>query len=229
MNDQFGPVGVTTNGTHKVNGAEHPMPAHQGPESLSARSVDERLEALMETIRTWDWRAVSLQAGSPSADEKTLTASVIETTAAPEVHQDLEPVAFGPSPVETAAARSVMLEPTPSQVTDPPVPADPDTDIQSVVLEPMPGPVTDPPPTVDTQTVLVEPMPGPATVVPVAVPMGPEAASEDTGYLVEPGIRPRAKTRRGPIGRLWSHRWTKVAVCAWPPRSLSFSSFGASG
>ena len=71
MNDRFGPVGVTTNGTHKVNGAEHPMPAHEGPESLSARSVDERLEALMETIRTWDWRAASIEAGSPRPREDT--------------------------------------------------------------------------------------------------------------------------------------------------------------
>ena len=82
----------------------------------------------------------------------------------------------------------------------------------------MPRSVTDPSipadPTADTQTVGLEPTPGPTTVVPVAVPMGPEAASEDTGSLVDPGPRPRAETRRGPIGRLWSHRWVRVAaVC----------------
>jgi len=71
-------------------------------------------------------------------------------------------------------------------------------DTQTIVLEPTPPPDTDPPvpvdSTEDTQTIVLEPTPPP-----VSSPS-------------EPGPRSWTETWRGPIDRLWSHRWTKVAV-----------------
>jgi len=216
MKDQVSLVGVTTNGTRKANDAEPPNPSHEGPETLSAQSVDERLEALMETIRTWDWRAAPVEAGPPPADETTLTAPGLATTASAQVREDLEPLTTGPPPVQsTADTRSVVLEPMPRPVTEPSEPADPSADTQTVVLEPMPRPVTEPSepadPSPDTQTVVLEPMPLPVTVYP-SVPKGPDDASDDTSSPSAPRARRRTETRRGLIARLWSHRWTKVTV-----------------
>ena len=161
----------------------------------------------METIRTWDWRAASVEARPPAADEKTLTASVLATTAAAEVRQELESRTNGPSPVQGASdTQSLVLEPIPRPVTDPSEPLGANSDTQSVVVERVPHAVTDQSapadPVVDTQTVVLEP----------AAPMGAEDASADSSSPSEPGPGPRADTWRGSIGRLWSQRWTKVTV-----------------
>ncbi len=156
---------------------------------------------------------------SPAIEPATATVASRATATTADIREDAEQQSLGPPPIERAEdSRSVVLEPVPPPSTDPSVLADPNSDVEQVVVEPTPGPVTDrstpADPTADTQTVMVEPTPGPATVVPVAVPLGPEAASDDTGSLIDPGPRPRAETRRGPTGRLWSHRWVRVAaVC----------------
>jgi hypothetical protein len=166
VNDPLGHVEITTNGSHKVSDHEAPEPTHEGPLPLSAQSVDERLEALMETIRTWDWRAAAVDAGPRPADEAVSTVSGAATTAIAEVREDLEPFAYRSSPVQSAA---------------------------------------------DTQTVVPEAPPRPVTFDPV-VPLQPAQGSNDTSSASLPAPRPRAETRRGPIGRLWSHHWVRVAV-----------------
>ncbi len=184
MNDHSAYVGVPTNGTGHVTDAEPLKPTQEGltsfgPPSLAAPprrtpSVDERLEALMETVRTWDWRAGSLEAGPPRADQATLPVSDLAMTATAEGREDSRPLTSGPYPLHSAAdTRTVVLEPTPPHDTDPPVPVDSTDDTQTVVLEPMPPLVSSP---------------------------------------SEPGPTRRADTGHGPIDRLWSHRWTKVAV-----------------
>ncbi len=244
MNDRLGPAEVTTNGTGKVTDGEQPTPTHEGSPSLSAQSVDQRLEALMETIRTWDWRAAPVEAGATRTDEGALTVSGLATTATAEVHQVLEPPTYGPTPVQTAPntgprvivptpypdadppvrmdpmadnTRTVVPEPTPHVDAVPPVPVDPMADnTRTVVLEPMPRPDAVPPVPVDpmadnTQTVVLEPTPRPATVDPV-VPMEREGVADGTSAPSQPAPTRRADTERGPIRRLWSHRWTKVAL-----------------
>jgi len=191
VTDQLGPIGVATNGKGKKSKAEPTASNHEGPPSLSARSVDERLDALMETIRTWDWRAPTVEAGPPPTDETTLTVSHLATTATAEAREDLKPRTFGSSTVQVADTPSVVLESTPQLDTvEPGEPVDPTADTRSVVLEPTPPPVT------------VDP----------AVPVDPDDASDYARSLFEPRPKRRAETRRGLIGRLWSHRWTKVTV-----------------
>ena len=238
MNDESGPVGVTTNGIRKGHDAEPSKSTHEGTETIAAQSVDERLEALMETIRTWDWRADFVEAGPPRVDEKVRTASVL--AAAAEMPEDFEPTIYGPLPVQGAAeAQSGLLEPmprtvmapsepaeptadtrtvatesTPVPVTDPALPVEPTADTRTVATESTPVPVTDPAApaeaTAETQTVVLDPTPDPVTVGPSAVPMGLGDASDDNSLPSEP--RPRAETRRGPIGRLWAHRGIRVAA-----------------
>lgn len=191
----------------------------------------------METIRTWDWRAASVVAGPPQVDEKVRAASVLAATTG--LPQDLEPTIYGPPPVQGAAeAQSGLFEPvprtvaahsepaeptagsptvttesTPVPVSEPAAPWETTADTGVVVVEPTPVRVTDPAtpaePTSGTQTVVIEPTPDPITVAPPAVPTGPGKASDES-FPSEP--RPRAETRRGPIGRLWSHRRVRVAV-----------------
>ena len=198
MNDQLGPIEVTTNGTAntsgtgKVTDGEPPKPTHEGPPSRSAQSVDEHLAAIMETIRTWDWRASSVEAGPPPADATTVTVSGLGKTATAEVREDLEPLTSGLPPVQSATdPKTVVLEPTPQRDTvDPAVPTDPTADTQKVVLEPAPRPVTADP----------------------AAALFPEDASGDATSPSERGPKRWAKTTHGLIGPLWSHRWTKVTV-----------------
>lgn len=210
MSDQLGSVELTTNGTRKATDVERSNLVNDGPDTLSALSVDERLEALMETIRTWDWRADPGGAGLPPADEATRAAGVLAATATTEAREDMEP-----SPVQSAVdTRSFSLEPMVPPVTDLPDKSDSHSDAHSVVVEPTPAPVTDPSeppgPTADTQTVVLDPTLGPVGVDP-AVPMSVEDAAVNAS-LPEIGPRHWADTWLGPIRRMWSHRWTKVAV-----------------
>ena len=61
MSEQSGSLGTTTNGKHPIADTGPMSLGMQGAQPDSEQSVDGRLEALMQTIRTWDWR-------SPSAD-----------------------------------------------------------------------------------------------------------------------------------------------------------------
>ena len=58
------PIEVTTNGTHRVPDIEASNPIDESRELLNGASVDERLEALLQTIRTWDSADVSRGSGS---------------------------------------------------------------------------------------------------------------------------------------------------------------------
>jgi hypothetical protein len=73
-----------------VSDAETPMPTPEPPASFDAKSIDERFGALMETIRTWDWRAGSLAVGPGEAEDRTLAASALVTPARAGVHADSE-------------------------------------------------------------------------------------------------------------------------------------------
>ena len=222
VNDPLGHVEITTNGSHKVSDHEAPEPSHEGPPPLSAQSVDERLEALMETIRTWDWRAAAVEAGPRPADEAVSTVSGAATTAIAEVREDLEPFAYRSSPVQSAAdTQTVVPEAPPRPVTDPPVAAYPTAEHQTVVAEPPPRPVTfDPPvaayPTADTQTVVPEAPPRPVTFDPV-VPLQPEHGSSDTSSASHPSQGPGQRPGAGLLVACGLTTGSEWRCCAWPP------------
>jgi hypothetical protein len=198
MNDQLRPIEVTTNGTAKVSGTakvtdgEPPKPTHEGRPSRNAQSVDEHLAEIMETIRTWDWRADSVEAGPSPSDATTVTVSGLGRTETADVREDLEPPASGPPPVQSATDhQTVALEPMPqTTAVETAVAADPTADTQKVVLEPTRRPV----------------MADPALAV------DPEDAADDASSPSVPRPKSRVEPMRRLIGRLWSHRWTKVTV-----------------
>ena len=77
----------------------HPSPATRVHLPSTHSQLDERLEALMETIRTWDWRASSVGAGLRPTDESASSVSAAATTAIAEVRADSEPVTNVASPI----------------------------------------------------------------------------------------------------------------------------------
>ena len=105
---------------------EPPEPMDGVPKSFDGQSVDKRLDALMETIRTWDWRAASVKVGTPPADP---TASMVPpptTARSPEVREDPEPLTLEPPPGKaTADTQPVVVEPMLRSATfDPQAPED---------------------------------------------------------------------------------------------------------
>jgi hypothetical protein len=99
---------VTTNGTHKVADAESPKRAAQEPPPLNDQSIDERLEALRQVIRTWDWRASTVEVGPAPAE---MVATAATTSTAP--HQGSDSPVRDPSPFEAVAnTPPVFVEPT---------------------------------------------------------------------------------------------------------------------
>jgi hypothetical protein len=69
VTEQSGSLGTTTNGKHPTDDTEPTPLGAQRAQPYSAQSVDERLEALMQTIRTWDWRSPSAEPDSPPVVE----------------------------------------------------------------------------------------------------------------------------------------------------------------
>jgi hypothetical protein len=85
-----------------------------------------------------------------------------------------------------------------------------------VVIEPMPQPATvdtavAADPTADTQKVVLVPTPQPVTADPAGA-LDLENVPDDVSSPSERGPQRRAEPMRSLIGRLWSHRWTKVTV-----------------
>jgi hypothetical protein len=126
------PIGVTTNGTHRVTDAEPSNPIDDSPQSLNASSMDERLDALLQMIRTWDWRTAPAATGPPPAEVAASTvaastASPLTTPASAQVREDSEPHTRGASPAQSIAdTQPVMLVGTPRHAKFEPAPADPD-------------------------------------------------------------------------------------------------------
>lgn len=240
VNDEPGYGGVTTNGTHKVADDEQSTPTSRAPRFQSGQSVDERLDALREAIRTWDWRTASVEAGPPSSGNTAQTVSGLTTPPSDTASEDAEPPRFGSLLMRGASDdRQAVLDPALYPVTGPRLPEDPAAGSQDFLVEPIPRPASggepaadsesppaftaDPPmhedPTGVTQTVVLEPTPTPTTLHP-AFPGDEQEPSRDQGpshdavpsqEQVEAPTR-RSESRRGPIGRLWSHRAIKVAV-----------------
>ena len=66
--------------------------------------------SLMETIRTWDWRAAPVQAGPPPADETASTVSALTATA-PAEHREQPSVVQGERSVVSEQPGVVLSNP----------------------------------------------------------------------------------------------------------------------
>jgi hypothetical protein len=103
------------------------------------QSVDERLEALMETIRTWDWRSASVEPDPPSIGQpgEPLASAQISSVAT-NGHEGPEIAPVGPPPPVAADAQTLVdttrhatVAPLPVEQPDamvpPPMPSPPET------------------------------------------------------------------------------------------------------
>lgn len=70
MTDSFASVEAIRNGSHAEKDGTPSLTPDGSPESLFSKSVEDRLDALRETVRAWDWHQVSIptRPGEPGAD-----------------------------------------------------------------------------------------------------------------------------------------------------------------
>ena len=96
MSDQLGHVEVATNG--KRNGTEPSEGSAEASSSSSGESTEERLNRLMETIQTWDWRKARVEARQPASNEPAAAASALKAAAPRDVRPNR--VDVRPDPVD---------------------------------------------------------------------------------------------------------------------------------
>ncbi len=173
------PIEVTTNGTHRVPDVEPPDSIDESREVLNGASVDERLDALLQTIRTWDWRTSPVAAGprAPEAAAPTSTAPVAARSPAREVavSTPMAPVA-AVSPSVAASTVSPPTTPAAAPAREEPEPPTRPSPVQSIG---------------DTQPVLVG-QPRHAKFEPT--PEDPEDTPDLTTSFFDPSTRARARS-----------------------------------
>jgi hypothetical protein len=72
VTDNLEPVEVRTNGTHPMPEVDSSPPLDREP-SFDGVSLDQHFDALLEMVRDWDWRTVSLDTGHAPGDPTTPT------------------------------------------------------------------------------------------------------------------------------------------------------------
>jgi hypothetical protein len=196
MSDEVSDAQVSTNGTRTLT-----------PGTPRAASIEDRLAALRETIRTWDWRASLLEDSAASAEEPASVLSNAKTTVPAQMRE--EPVSSGTATVAPDQVREeselideqpVRVDEVPSPPADIPLASD-EEQAQSVPL------VVEPPPSMtETQAV-------PVMTETQAVPTPSEGGFGD---IVDAPVETSGPKHgaQGPFARLWAHPWTKlVALC----------------
>lgn len=78
---------MSTNGTHAATGSESPDGALREHPPVDPHSVDERLDALRATIRTWDWREALVEVGPPRIDALDDSAPPLHATSPADAHR----------------------------------------------------------------------------------------------------------------------------------------------
>lgn len=164
MTDRFGPSDVSTNGRHLV---VDPQGSSDGAPGQVTRSVEERLEDLLQTIRSWDWRRALTESDRPVdyATTATVTSSTISPTA--EFGADrasTETELAGPglpevSPNDDVQARpmSLTLRPRHAAAESPPIAnCDPEPTVADASFGPPSEPERDPTLTTHRQAGLIE-------------------------------------------------------------------------
>jgi hypothetical protein len=194
VSEQSGSLGTTTNGKHPIADTEPTSVGGQRAQLYSAQSVDERLEALMQTIHTWDWRSPSAEEGPPSDSgpgEPLASAPISSVPTRDHRGPDVSPV-VPPRPA-TPNGQNVIV-PTPRHAkTEPRAAEQPDAAIPSPV-PPAPEAPPDPPTLISVTPVQESAVVGsqeipPATTV---VPLPPEQR-DATAPSVLPSSPPEAR------------------------------------
>ena len=105
--DGFGSDEVTANGTRSATSTESSL--NGGGTTFSMSAVEERLDALLQRIRTWDWRTTDV--GTASAPVEVAPVPLSDSVIAdPEAGGAFFFATGAPSPAETAESPSESLE-----------------------------------------------------------------------------------------------------------------------
>jgi hypothetical protein len=173
------------------------------PGPLDAASIEERLTALRETVRTWDWRAAVLDAPPTHIEDTTPVDPMADAAAPTGVHEESASASAASiaqredheNPVTTEGAPVLIDEVAIRQEEISPVSAEAYAT----------APAVSPPLTDETQPV-------PVTTGTLAAPERPDGDSGD--FLDTPVETPSESTRAsdGPLARLWAHPRTKLAA-----------------
>ncbi len=216
---QVGPVAMTTNGTR--NGTDTASPGHvdEASSSLNGQSVEERLEALLETIRTWDWRAGVVEVGPSPTDIAATTAPPLTTTTFTEAHEHTETHVREPSPLQGAAdTQPLVIQPTHRSVgVAPPTEALtlPATTVTRRTEALAPSARTIEPQEEAADAAVETDDPAVRVAPPLAIDPSLGGTHGDVGVDGTSSLGRDAEPRPEPDGRLrrvWSHRMTKLAV-----------------
>jgi hypothetical protein len=119
VSEQSGSVGTTTNGKHPIADAGPSLGIQEG-QPYNEQSVDERLEALMQTIRTWDWRSPSAESDPANTGEPGQSLASAPISSDPS--RDLKGPGVVPVVPPRPSAPNVLV-PTAPNVQDPTNPA----------------------------------------------------------------------------------------------------------
>jgi hypothetical protein len=201
MSDQLGSIGTTTNGKHPIADTESTSVESQGAQPYSAQSVDDRLEALMQTIRTWDWRSSSVEkdpltnsgAGEPVAATQIRSAPSNDHTG-----PDVSPVVPPPPPPADA---QTLIDSTPRHAKNQPQAPEQPGAANPLVVPPPPESPQDPPSLISAApvqesavvgsheipsgtTVVPVPAEQPAATAPSVLPPPPEAPPDPPTLIV---------------------------------------------
>jgi len=172
MSDQLGSIGTTTNGNHPATDAQ-PTSAGQIALPYSSQSVDDRLEALMQAIRTWDWRSGSVEPGPPSINEPGETLGSARISSAPTGDREGPDIGTVPPPPAAADAQ-ILIDPTPRHAKAVPLLAEPPHAAVPSSAPPPPAAPPDPPTLIVVAPVQESPVVGsreiPSTTAAAPVP-----------------------------------------------------------
>jgi len=192
VSEHLGSIGTTTNGNHPTVDAQPSSAAGEAAESYSSQSVDERLEALLQTVRTWDWRSAPGEPGPPSTSGPSEPRRSAQTTSAPTSDREGPNTAVVPPPAAPDA--QTLIERTPRHAKSaPPHTEQPDETV------PAPAPSLPDPPTLIVAAPAQEPpvvhshgIPSPTTAAPL--PTEPPGGPLPSPLPPPPAARPDPPT-----------------------------------
>ncbi len=225
MSDQLGSVGTTTNGKHPVADAQPTSAGGQIERPYNPQSVDERLEALMQTIRKWDWRSGSVEPDPPSISEPGETSGSAQISSAPTDDRGGPDVGVVPPPPAAADALT-LVDPLPRHAKAAPLLAQPTDATVPSPAPPPPAAPQEPPTLIVAAPVQESPVVGsheiPSTTAAEPVPTEQPDASLPS-VLPPPPASPQdpptlilAASVREPASPLASHETPPAAVGLQP-------------
>jgi hypothetical protein len=221
MSDDVSDTEASKNGTRTL-----------APQPLDPGSVDERLAALRETVRTWDWRAALLDAPPPPTEDAPAAPSSVQTPPPPALAAEPAP---SNAPYPTEPRDEHVLAGTDASATRAGIPQDQSNaegqsahmDEAAVPQEVLSAAQAISPASEDAKSVLIavsssassdtQAVPVVTEAVPVVSDSAVAPAQPDQGFgdFFEAPVVAAPEPQRGqdgPFTRLWAHSWTKLAA-----------------